>query len=637
MYKIERNDLKIYGYEFLQAFKQEGQDVYFRMIKDCGKGFPKNDSCLMLEGEYKEKCKVFKEYQEKAYGIFYVLNNGGQKCEDITSLTAHFADADAGKEVIGIGLDGKPIKRNRTLEEIEKYKQEFLIKLQDFELEPSIIVETKNGFHVYWLLNKEFQEKSLFTAIQKSIVAMLNTDPKVVNLARILRVPGFLHLKNPAFSFLVKTIKFDTRIKYFQSEIATAFKCDVSNVDKKETKKADKAKKSKVKPIVSSGDININQIEVNEPKEFCKVEEMVEYLRGLDIAKVLGLDVKNGQAFNCIFHDDNNPSAVVAEKNGIYKYFCNSSYCAYHDDLGLDIIDIICKKESLNFLDAVVYLSEKLGIENPMLKWKETQKQKYIQNLERLSINSLSKESKDLYKVIRFGIRVLYEINIVGLEHTTFENFIYENQNIFFFSNRYLAKRLGIGLKQTNQYINLFCVLKLINKVPVKYVPTELWKEAKTIAKSKGQRCINFYTVIPVNEVETMADTIAKEMLDRGYSSIKSMSKAFIENLFDEEVAKKIYGYSNAIRNQSNISVMIEKFLIEMIKDKGYVKLEDIYNHRIEIEGRVINKETKYINFKRLIPVMIDKYDFVYEKSNKELCGKLGLGGYSYVLHLRFE
>ena len=44
----------------------------------------------------------------------------------------------------------------------KQYKQRVLKRVQEFELVPSFIVDTRNGYHVYWLVNnanvEEFQE-----------------------------------------------------------------------------------------------------------------------------------------------------------------------------------------------------------------------------------------------------------------------------------------------------------------------------------------------------------------------------------------------------------------------------------------------------------------------------------------------
>ena len=66
---------------------------------------------------------------------------------------------------------GKIIYEYRNKEEIEEYKIAFLKKLENFKLIPNVIVETKNGFHVYWLLDFEKpQSLDAFTPIQEKLI-----------------------------------------------------------------------------------------------------------------------------------------------------------------------------------------------------------------------------------------------------------------------------------------------------------------------------------------------------------------------------------------------------------------------------------------------------------------------------------
>ncbi|SCN25773.1 hypothetical protein N3C_2490 [Clostridium sp. N3C] len=263
----------------------------------------------------------------------------------------------------------------------------------------------------------------------------------------------------------------------------------------------------------------------------------------------------------------------------------------------------------------------------------KSQEEKYIQNLNRLFDKSFLQQYKSLNKTIRWGIRVLAEINQIGLENITFDKFSLDGQNIFFFSNRYLAGRLGMNVKQANQYINLFCALKLINKVPKEDVPEALLDNAKEIAKKQGQRMINFYTVPPLGEVIQKSDEMANKMLKKGYSSIKTVSKVLIENIYDKQVAGDIYKDCEFSSFTRKVQDLIESYVVEEIMKKGYVILDDIYDKQIIIDGEVVEKENKYINYKRLIPVLIDKYNFEYRKANKELLQRFGLKGYSYVLY----
>lgn len=640
-----RPDLGVDDFQFLLAFKKQGEPVYFRMIHDSTKCYSKNESCLLLdnEDEYGFMRTAFKRYQRKGYGIFFVVNSGGQRKESITALTAQFGDADFGKEEVGVDSEGKPVFRYRTQDEVENYKQEFLKKLLQFELEPSIIVETKNGFHFYWLLKRgESHDLRLFKPIQEAIIRKFNSDPNITNLDRILRLPNYLHLKDPADPFLVRCIKFDPQLRYTQQDLATSLDCDLNNLKSREKsveiiKVGNKVKyENNTVPLNNAVDINIPKSQ--NAKEFDTLEEVIDFLRKQDMFQILGISAQPGKAFNCLFHHDEHPSAVIVNNQGQYKYFCNSPFCEYHSEKGLDIIDLISKLKSLNFYGAIKYLCEKynIHIKNTDTKWVEEQKAKYIRNIELLYHPTFLEQHKSLNRVIRSGTKVLAEINQIGLEHITFEHLSHEGQSVFFFSNRYLANRLRVSLKLTNQYINLFCVLGLIKKLPKSEVPEEFRERAKIIAEKTGQRQIHFYTVLPLEEVAAHAEQIAKKMLDYGYSTIRSISKAMIENLLGKTFATSIYltPVKESLHSKT-LKEEIEKFMLEEINRKGYVIMDDILRKNIYVNGKKINNEIKYVQFKRLIPVMIKKYGFIYRKANKDLRERFGLNGYNYVLYMK--
>lgn len=67
---------------------------------------------------------------------------------------------------------------------------------------PSSIVETKSGYHVYWYALGA--HKAFYRALLDRLVAFFGADSNARDLARVLRVPGFLHLKEPDDPFLVR-------------------------------------------------------------------------------------------------------------------------------------------------------------------------------------------------------------------------------------------------------------------------------------------------------------------------------------------------------------------------------------------------------------------------------------------------
>jgi len=113
-------------------------------------------------------------------GIFVMVNEGdgvvhrGNKtCRtngNVTRVRAAFCD-----------LDGAPLE-----------------PLLHAALEPHIIVESSPGrWHTYWLTSDTALGD--FKGIQLALAAKYNSDSSVCDLARVLRIPGFLHQKSEPF------------------------------------------------------------------------------------------------------------------------------------------------------------------------------------------------------------------------------------------------------------------------------------------------------------------------------------------------------------------------------------------------------------------------------------------------------
>jgi hypothetical protein len=102
-------------------------------------------------------------------GIYVMLNRGngqGRRAEDVTAVRAFFVD-----------LDGAPLQ-----------------PVLNAVLNPHLIVETSAGrFHAIWLVADCRLDQ--FTGIQKALAARFGGDPTVIGLPRVVRLPGFWHMK----------------------------------------------------------------------------------------------------------------------------------------------------------------------------------------------------------------------------------------------------------------------------------------------------------------------------------------------------------------------------------------------------------------------------------------------------------
>ncbi len=136
---------------------------------------------------------------EKGFGIFMTVNefNGPRRKEHLKRIQAWAVDMDEGT------------------------KQQQHDRLAKSPLIPSLIVETKRGYQAYWLA-KDGRAEHWNAIVLERLVPHFGSDNNARDLCRILRVPGFLHLKNPADPFLVKTV-FQSSAVYRERDIAEAF------------------------------------------------------------------------------------------------------------------------------------------------------------------------------------------------------------------------------------------------------------------------------------------------------------------------------------------------------------------------------------------------------------------------------
>ena len=111
--------------------------------------------------------------QQRGAGVFVMVNEGdgkGRTAGNVTRVRAHFVD-----------LDGAPIE-----------------PVQEAAVPPHIVVESSpEKWHAYWLVSE--CALSDFKPKQQTMAAQFAGDPSVNDLPRVLRMPGFWHLKETPF------------------------------------------------------------------------------------------------------------------------------------------------------------------------------------------------------------------------------------------------------------------------------------------------------------------------------------------------------------------------------------------------------------------------------------------------------
>lgn len=169
-----------------------GEAITFQTFADNGDG---RHLARILHGTLAEHAPTLQKLNQAGAGVFLMVNAGdgqGRKTANVVRVRALFAD-----------LDGAP------LEPILAAKPT-----------PHLIVESSPGrFHAYWLVTDCPPDR--FTALQAAIAAKFASDPKVKDLPRVMRLPGFWHQKAEPFQTCIQA-EHDA-VAYTVAEIETGF------------------------------------------------------------------------------------------------------------------------------------------------------------------------------------------------------------------------------------------------------------------------------------------------------------------------------------------------------------------------------------------------------------------------------
>ena len=146
-----------------------------------------------FHGTFREHKDSLADLNRKGAGIFFTVNQTdlrGRTTQNVHKVRAVFID-----------LDGSPLPK-------------------EFELEPQFILETSpKKYHCYWLVSD--MPLKTFPLYQIALAEKFDSDPKVKDLPRVMRVAGFNHYKKEPFP--IKLIQVSMMDAYKMEEIKNAF------------------------------------------------------------------------------------------------------------------------------------------------------------------------------------------------------------------------------------------------------------------------------------------------------------------------------------------------------------------------------------------------------------------------------
>ena len=181
--------------------------------------------------------------------VYFVVNPGGTKANEITHLQTIYVDVDAGRDANNKYFNKKIVDR---------FKGRVLKRIAELTIQPSYVVETRNGYQIYFKIKKiPNNQKNLETykIIQNKLYnffADFGADNKVQKINQLLRLPGFNWCKKweglAPFPVIVSA-DYHSGKTYDISELGKAFQNE--SVTKKSVKKDYKPSYEKYTQITS--------------------------------------------------------------------------------------------------------------------------------------------------------------------------------------------------------------------------------------------------------------------------------------------------------------------------------------------------------------------------------------------------
>jgi hypothetical protein len=150
-----------------------GQQIF------CYNGDPRKKISSMNHTDHLTTVAIANDSQG-ADAYFYV--NGGRKQYAISRIRACFVDMDAGRDDQGLYFKPSIVMQK---------KKEFLNQINNFPVKPSWVVDTRNGYQCYWILNQNNinPHKTYWNGIQKKLVNHFGGDARAIKINQIYRIP----------------------------------------------------------------------------------------------------------------------------------------------------------------------------------------------------------------------------------------------------------------------------------------------------------------------------------------------------------------------------------------------------------------------------------------------------------------
>src|SRR5262245_54185475 len=165
--------------QFLRLLDPTARDFTFQTFAE-----PNSGHNTGLARSTSDRAEVLQLYELGGAGVYVTINETdltGRKSENIKRIREIWQEDDGGH--------GGP-----------------------FPLEPSVVVESSPGhFHRYWFVSDDWpadeRGRADFASVMERMVASYGSDKNAKDISRVLRLPGFLHRKDPTHPHMVRIVE----------------------------------------------------------------------------------------------------------------------------------------------------------------------------------------------------------------------------------------------------------------------------------------------------------------------------------------------------------------------------------------------------------------------------------------------
>lgn len=176
--------------------------MVYRLILPEWAKIKDNSLKRVIEGEFSAEKLI--DFNNLGYNVYYLPNYPSVYNPNEIVEGSHIDVF----EYLYVDMDLKEKKHSS--------KDEFIEFVGTIGLEPSKIVDSGNGVHVYWRVTD--LDALTFLKLQRRLIRLYNTDEAVAKIYQLMRLPGTLNTKDPSELKYCQLI-YESDIKYTSEEI----------------------------------------------------------------------------------------------------------------------------------------------------------------------------------------------------------------------------------------------------------------------------------------------------------------------------------------------------------------------------------------------------------------------------------